>query len=87
MAIYLNRIQKKFLPPRTHQEVRDALSYNIPVIALGGINLETIRKLPVGFSGIASISAFMDTSLSQVTRLKRMAKIKCDVSKCSCAYI
>lgn len=62
---------KKFLPPRTHQEVRDALSYNIPVIALGGINLETIRKLPVGFSGIASISAFMDTSLSQVTRLKK----------------
>ena len=58
------------MPPRTHQEVRDALSYDIPVVALGGINSTTINQLPAGFGGISAISAFMDASPNQITRLK-----------------
>ena len=61
---------KKSLPPRTHQEVRDALSYDIPVVALGGINSTTINQLPAGFGGISAISAFMDASPNQITRIK-----------------
>lgn len=65
---------KKSLPPRTHQEVREALSYDIPVVALGGINSTTINQLPAGFSGISAISASMDVPLNQISRLKKNGK-------------
>lgn len=62
---------KKGLPPRTNAEIVEAVSLDIPVIALGGINLYTIRKLPAGFDGISSISGFMDAAPYQIIRLRK----------------
>lgn len=62
---------KKALTPRTHEEKIEATYFNIPVVALGGINLETVRDLPPGFSGIAAISAFMDATANQIILLRK----------------
>lgn len=62
---------KKSLPPRTNAEIKEAVSFDIPVIALGGINLYTIEKLPAGFDGISSISGFMDATHNQIINLRK----------------
>ncbi|CAM4344813.1 thiamine phosphate synthase [Lacicoccus alkaliphilus] len=60
---------KQGLPPRSGQEIMDALAADIPVVALGGINARTVQKLPKGFSGIAAISYFMDADPSEIKAL------------------
>src|SRR5699024_12234031 len=50
---------KKGLPPRTNAEINEAVSFDIPVIALGGMNLYPIERLPAGLEGSSSVSAFM----------------------------
>ncbi|MCD2137577.1 thiamine phosphate synthase [Salinicoccus halitifaciens] len=58
-------------PPRTEREINQALSSDIPVIALGGINERTIHQLPGGFDGIAAISYFMDAAPSEIKALRK----------------
>lgn len=62
---------KKDLPVRTLEEISEALSFDIPVIALGGVNLQTIRNMPSGFSGIAAISGFMNATIDQIIELRK----------------
>lgn len=62
---------KKNRPPRSKQEVSEALSFEIPVIALGGINARTIHELPKGFSGVAAISYFMDTDYLKLEQFRK----------------
>lgn len=49
---------KKGLAPKSLTEINEALKTDIPVVALGGINLKTMSHLPKGFQGIAGISIF-----------------------------
>lgn len=58
-------------PPRSEREINEALSSDIPVIALGGINERTIHQLPSGFGGIAAISYFMDAAPSEIKVLRK----------------
>lgn len=62
---------KRDRPPRREQEVADALSFDIPVIALGGINDRTIHELPGGFSGIAAISFFLNANPLMIETLRK----------------
>src|SRR5699024_7465527 len=62
---------KKGLPPRSDKEIADALAFDIPVIALGGINERTVQQLPKGFSGIAAISYFMDADPAEIKALRK----------------
>lgn len=64
-------ISKKDRPPRSEQEVAEALSFEIPVIALGGINDRTIHELPEGFSGIAAISFFLNANPLKIKTLRK----------------
>ena len=61
---------KKGLAPKSLTEVNDALKSDIPVVALGGINLKTVSHLPKGFQGIAGISIF-NHSIKTVQALHR----------------
>lgn len=61
---------KKGLTPRSFTEINEALKSDIPVIALGGINLTTMPHLPKGFQGIAGISIF-NHSIKTVQALHR----------------
>lgn len=49
--------------PRTQAEIAAVLRVGIPVVALGGINAETLGQVPSGFAGIAAISYFMENDL------------------------
>lgn len=61
---------KKGLAPKSLIEINDALKSDIPVVALGGINLKTMSHLPKGFQGIAGISIF-NHSIKTVQALHR----------------
>lgn len=61
---------KKGLAPKSLTEVNDALKSDIPVVALGGINLKMVSHLPKGFQGIAGISIF-NHSIKTVQALHR----------------
>lgn len=62
---------KKDRPPRSKQEVLEVLAFEIPVIAIGGINAQTIHQLSKGFSGIAAISYFMNADPSEINLLRK----------------
>ncbi|WP_251517119.1 MULTISPECIES: thiamine phosphate synthase [Staphylococcus] len=59
-------------PPRTDQEISSVLKYDIPIIALGGINSKTLKHLPQGFSGIAGISIFDKAHEDELSALKEV---------------
>ncbi|MEK4841836.1 MULTISPECIES: thiamine phosphate synthase [Staphylococcus] len=61
---------KKGLAPKSLIEINDVLKSDIPVVALGGINLKTMSHLPKGFQGIAGISIF-NHSIKTVQALHR----------------
>ncbi|UXR45549.1 thiamine phosphate synthase [Staphylococcus simulans] len=61
---------KPGLPPRTPSEISDALQVDIPIIALGGINENTLSQVPHGFSGIAAISFFLQHDIQTLRTLK-----------------
>ncbi len=61
---------KPGLPPRTQEEIDSVLTVDIPVIALGGINFDTLSEVPQGFSGIAAISLFAHHDLHTLSSLK-----------------
>lgn len=56
--------------PRTENEINKALKFNIPIIALGGINTQTLKELPNGFKGIAGISIFAQQNVNEIKQLK-----------------
>ncbi|WJE86533.1 thiamine phosphate synthase [Staphylococcus casei] len=58
--------------PRTTAEIIEAVNSKIPVIALGGINQQTLKQLPKGFNGIAGISIFQRKSNTNIGRLKEV---------------
>ncbi|MDG0841831.1 thiamine phosphate synthase [Staphylococcus equorum] len=60
--------------PRTENEINKALKFNIPVIALGGINPQTLKNLPKGFKGIAGISIFAQQNMNEIKQLKEAWK-------------
>lgn len=61
--------------PRTEKEINKALKFNIPVIALGGINTQTLKGLPKGFKGIAGISIFAQQNMNEIKQLKEAWKM------------
>ncbi|MFV5901899.1 thiamine phosphate synthase [Staphylococcus gallinarum] len=63
---------KPGLAPRTTDEINAALQYDIPVVALGGINHRTIAQLPNGFDGIAGISLFEKDNVAHLEQLKEV---------------
>ncbi|RZI01745.1 thiamine phosphate synthase [Staphylococcus condimenti] len=56
--------------PRTNSEIESVLNVNIPIVALGGINAETLNLVPKGFSGIAAISYFREQDLETIRSAK-----------------
>lgn len=56
--------------PRTNSEIESVLNVNIPVIALGGINADTLNLVPKEFSGIAAISYFREQDLETIRSAK-----------------
>ncbi|AMY06207.1 thiamine phosphate synthase [Staphylococcus condimenti] len=56
--------------PRTNSEIESVLNVNIPVVALGGINADTLSLVPKGFSGIAAISYFREQDLETIRSAK-----------------
>ncbi|PTI04952.1 thiamine phosphate synthase [Staphylococcus xylosus] len=58
--------------PRTELEIAEALKFDIPVVALGGINHKSIPDLAIGFAGIAGISIFKEQDIEGITKLKEM---------------
>ncbi|MCD8870777.1 thiamine phosphate synthase [Staphylococcus gallinarum] len=63
---------KPGITPRTTDEINAALQYDIPVVALGGINHRTIAQLPNGFDGIAGISLFEKDNVAHLEQLKEV---------------
>ncbi|RIP36990.1 thiamine phosphate synthase [Staphylococcus gallinarum] len=61
---------KPGVTPRSIAEINAVLQYDIPVVALGGINYQTITKLPRGFDGIAGISLFEKNNIAHIDYLK-----------------
>ncbi|KRG08548.1 thiamine phosphate synthase [Staphylococcus sp. NAM3COL9] len=61
--------------PRTENEINKALKFNIPIIALGGINTQTLKNLPNGFKGIAGISIFAQQNINEIKQLKEAWKM------------
>ncbi|WP_445194383.1 thiamine phosphate synthase [Staphylococcus xylosus] len=58
--------------PRAKSEVEGALQFDIPIIAIGGINQHTLPSLPNGFSGIAGISIFNQYSKQKLMNMKEV---------------
>ncbi|PHK50151.1 thiamine phosphate synthase [Staphylococcus edaphicus] len=57
-------------PPRTKTEIDKALQHHIPIIALGGVNEQTLNYLPKGFDGIAGITIFRRKSIASIAVLR-----------------
>lgn len=51
-------------PHKTREEIINALSLGLPLIALGGINEHTIHCVPKGFVDLAGISLFQTDKLT-----------------------
>ncbi|MCC2089043.1 thiamine phosphate synthase [Mammaliicoccus sciuri] len=61
---------KHGLKPRSSKEIKDAVSIDIPVYAIGGIDTHSIKSLPRGFEGVSAISFFRDRSLREIQLLR-----------------
>ncbi|WP_353463292.1 thiamine phosphate synthase [Mammaliicoccus sciuri] len=61
---------KHGLKPRSSKEITDAVSIDIPVYAIGGIDTHSIKSLPHGFKGVCAISFFRDRSLREIQLLR-----------------
>ncbi|WP_436875762.1 thiamine phosphate synthase [Mammaliicoccus sciuri] len=61
---------KHGLKPRSSKEIKDAVSIDIPVYAIGGIDTHSIKSLPHGFEGVCAISFFRDQSLREIQLLR-----------------
>ncbi|PCM41415.1 thiamine phosphate synthase [Mammaliicoccus sciuri] len=61
---------KHGLKPRSSKEIKDAVSIDIPVYAIGGIDTHSIKSLPRGFEGVCAISFFRDRSLREIQLLR-----------------
>jgi len=74
-AVFAPVFEKKDAPatPSTGlTTLREACQQNIPVLALGGVNLENARScIEAGAAGIAGIRLFQEGNLSDVVRLLR----------------
>lgn len=57
--------------PRSTQEIKSAINHPMSVIALGGINMHTLPKLPKGFDGIAAITLFEDATKVDLLSIKQ----------------
>ncbi|UBH08716.1 thiamine phosphate synthase [Macrococcus armenti] len=49
---------KQGLPPQRESVIQEVLNYDIPVIAIGGIDENTIHDLNIKFSGLSGIRLF-----------------------------
>ncbi|ASE35588.1 thiamine phosphate synthase [Mammaliicoccus sciuri] len=58
------------LKPRSYKEIKDAVSIDIPVYAIGGIDTHSIKSLPHGFEGVCAISFFRDRSSREIQLLR-----------------
>ncbi|BAS46826.1 thiamine monophosphate synthase [Staphylococcus schleiferi] len=56
-------------PPRSSSEIASVLSIDFPIIAIGGIRLETIQNVPTGFSGIACIGSAFSNEIHQFKQM------------------
>lgn len=74
-AVFAPVFEKKGMPasPATGlAALRDACRQNIPVLALGGVNLENAHScLEAGAAGIAAIRLFQDQAVAKVIRRLR----------------
>ncbi|WP_262405076.1 thiamine phosphate synthase [Mammaliicoccus sciuri] len=61
---------KHGLKPRSSKEITNAVSIDIPVYAIGGIDTHSIKSLPHGFEGVCAISFFRDRSLREIQLLR-----------------
>ncbi|WP_411814945.1 thiamine phosphate synthase [Mammaliicoccus sciuri] len=61
---------KHGLKPRSSKEITNAVSINIPVYAIGGIDTHSFKSLPHGFEGVCAISFFRDRSLREIQLLR-----------------
>ena len=57
--------------PRSYEEICNVLDIDISVLAIGGISLSTVSRLPRGFDGLCAISLFMESTVDQINTLKR----------------
>lgn len=57
---------KEGILPRTSQEIQEALSIGLPLVAIGGINQDTVQQVSSEFEDIAAIQSLMTGPLSAV---------------------
>lgn len=62
---------KQGAKPRSLEEVKNVLSVDIPIFAIGGIDEHTIQKLPKGFQGVCAISFFRNAGNSAIKSLRK----------------
>ncbi|HKB97505.1 MAG TPA: thiamine phosphate synthase [Terriglobales bacterium] len=65
-------LEKKNTPPTGLADLREACRANIPVLALGGVNLENAAScLNAGAAGIAAIRLFQENRIEDIVRKLR----------------
>ena len=62
---------KQGAKPRSLEEIKNVLSIDIPIFAIGGIDEHTIQKLPIGFQGVCAISFFRNAGNSAIKSLRK----------------
>ncbi|WP_240621646.1 thiamine phosphate synthase [Staphylococcus massiliensis] len=60
---------KKGKAPRTDAEITKALDIGFPLVAIGGINMNTIHQVPQAFIGFACIEAFFSKTKQDMHNL------------------
>jgi thiamine-phosphate pyrophosphorylase len=66
-CVFAPVFEKKNAIPSGLTALRQACTHNIPVLALGGVNLDNARScLDVGAAGIAAIRLFQENDLSEL---------------------
>ncbi|MFO3718860.1 thiamine phosphate synthase [Staphylococcus felis] len=58
--------------PRTLIEVERALKVGLPLVAIGGINCQTVQRLSEGFRGIACIGSIFNENFENVQKLSKL---------------
>ncbi|UXS21330.1 thiamine phosphate synthase [Staphylococcus delphini] len=60
---------KPDLPPRTQLEMDEVLAIDFPVVALGGITVDTVQQISSHFTGIACMSSAFEHKLQQFEKM------------------
>ncbi|WP_323703883.1 thiamine phosphate synthase [Mammaliicoccus sp. Dog046] len=58
--------------PRSNEEIKRAVAHHIPIYAIGGIHVHTIKHLPPGFKGICAISFFRKANIQEIKSLRKV---------------